>query len=131
MRRGIGIVERSRRPAIDLLSRCLTLRCPACGRSSIFQSPFRVRHHCPACGAIFQREDGFFAGAIMVNMVTTELVILAVYLTCLAVIGPQDGLIHSTLFALTVLVPAALYHHCWGVWLSLVHLIEPLPKHLN
>ncbi|MCA1613698.1 MAG: hypothetical protein LC800_06020, partial [Acidobacteria bacterium] len=56
-----------RRPIIRTLLRGLALRCPVCGRSSIAKQPFRIRHYCPRCGALFQREEGFFVGAIAIN----------------------------------------------------------------
>src|ERR1700749_606287 len=65
------------RPVFPTLARGARLRCPACGARSVFQSPFRVRPFCPACGTIFQREEGFFLGAIMLNVVTTEAVVIA------------------------------------------------------
>ncbi len=67
---------RGERHPIQILMRCLGLRCPVCGRSSIVQTPFKIKDHCPVCGAHFKREEGFFVGAISVNVVTTELVIL-------------------------------------------------------
>jgi uncharacterized protein (DUF983 family) len=59
------------RSAITTLLRSAALRCPVCGSASVFQTPFKIRHHCPACRALFQREEGFFVGAIMINVVTT------------------------------------------------------------
>ena len=69
-------MKSGRRPIFKTLSRALRLRCPVCGEASIVQSPFHIRHQCAACDALFKREDGFFVGAIMANVVTTEFVIL-------------------------------------------------------
>lgn len=104
------------------------LRCPVCGRAPIFRAPYKIRHHCPACGAVFQREEGFFVGAIAVNVVTTELFILAVYLVCLMTVSFNEKLILSVLLPLALVFPLAFYHHSWSVWLSFDHLIEKLPK---
>jgi uncharacterized protein (DUF983 family) len=70
-----------------VLGRCLRLRCPACGESKIATRPFHIRHHCPNCMALFKREDGFFVGAILANVVTTELVILLVCFFFLLIVG--------------------------------------------
>jgi ribosomal protein S27E len=70
-----------------VLGRCLRLRCPACGESRIVTQPFHIRHHCPNCLALFKREDGFFVGAILANVVTTELVILLVCFFFLLIVG--------------------------------------------
>src|SRR2546423_84659 len=123
-------MRRDDRQIITTLLRSLRLRCPVCGLSSIFQRPFKVRHHCPSCGALFQREEGFFVGAITINVVTTELIILVLYLVCLLTIGNYQ-LILTVLFIAGLLFPVAFYHHSWSIWLSLDHLIESLPQYMR
>ena len=122
-------MRRDRPPVISLLNRCASLRCPVCGLSTVFQAPFRVRHHCPSCRALFEREEGFFVGAIMINVVTTELAGLGFYFACLLIIGFSEQLILFTILPLTLLFPVAFYHHSWSVWLSLDHVVEGLPTH--
>jgi uncharacterized protein (DUF983 family) len=109
------------------LLRGLRLRCPACGQSSIVQRPFKIKDHCPSCGAHFKREDGFFVGAISINVVTTEVVILALYMMSLPIISSHDQLVLVLLFTVALLFPIAFYHHSWSLWLSFDHLIETLP----
>jgi uncharacterized protein (DUF983 family) len=113
------------------LARCLRLRCPACGGASIVERPFHVRHHCPACSVLFQREAGFFVGAIVVNIITTEVLIVIVYLICLLTIISRYELILTILFILGILFPVAFYHHSWSFWLGFDHLIETLPKYVE
>lgn len=121
---------RTQRPRISsLLRRCAILRCPACGLASIFQTPFQVRHHCTSCRALFQREDGFFVGAIMINVVTTEVVGLLFYFACLLLIGYSDRLVLFTFLPLTLSFPVAFYHHSWSMWLSGDYLVEGLPHY--
>lgn len=112
----------------SLISRCARLRCPVCGQSSIVRSPFNIKHHCPSCGALFQREEGFFVGALALNVVTTELVVLALYLASLPVISQNFQLILTLLLIVALLFPVAFYHHSWSLWLSIDHLIETLPQ---
>jgi uncharacterized protein (DUF983 family) len=77
----------SKASILTVLSRSVRLRCPACGQSSIARGPFRIRHHCPNCRSLFKREEGFFVGAILANVLTTELMILLVCIVWLMVIG--------------------------------------------
>jgi uncharacterized protein (DUF983 family) len=121
-------MKRDARTIIEIISRCLRLRCPACGRASIVNSPFHIRQECSSCGVSFNREEGFFVGAIMANVVTTELVILIAYLMALAVGHEIDQLVIGVLLGLAVTFPLAFYHHSWSLWLGLDHLIESLPK---
>ena len=117
-----------RRSIITALSRGARLRCPVCGAAPVFQTPFRVRHHCPACGALFQREDGFFVGALMINVVTTEAAVMAAAGLWLLLAGGQDRLLLPLLFAVALAFPVAFYHHSWSLWLAADHLIETLPR---
>lgn len=110
------------------LARGALLRCPVCGGPSVFQSPFRVRQHCPACGTLFQREEGFFVGAIMLNVVTTEAAVLAAAALSLLLFAGRDALLLGLLFAVALLFPVAFYHHSWSLWLAGDHLVEGLPR---
>src|SRR5215831_19594871 len=89
----IDLMKRDPRTILRTLWRCLKLQCPVCGRASIVERPFNLKHHCTSCGVIFKREEGFFVGAIMANVVATEVFILLVYLACLAFtnLGDQIG----------------------------------------
>ena len=80
---------------------------------------------------LFKREEGFFVGAIMVNVVTTEFLIVAVYLGSLLIISSQHQLMITTLLVLGILFPIAFYHHSWSIWLGFDYLIESLPKHVQ
>lgn len=119
--------KRERRPWRMLL-RCLRLYCPACGQSSIVQRPFKIKDKCPVCRAHFKREEGFFVGAISINVVSTELLILALYLICMPLIASYYQAVLALLFATALLFPIAFYHHSWSLWLGFDHLIETLPK---
>jgi uncharacterized protein (DUF983 family) len=121
-------MKRDARTIMEIISRSLRLRCPACGRASIVSSPFRIRQDCSSCGVSFNREEGFFVGAIMANVVTTELVILLAYLLALAIGHDIDQLVIGVLLGLAVTFPLAFYHHSWSLWLAFDHLIESLPK---
>ena len=60
------------RKTATVLVRGLLLRCPDCGQAGIYESLLQVRHHCPNCGLLFQREQGCtftenHAGAITVE----------------------------------------------------------------
>ena len=112
---------------ISALSRGLRLRCPVCGGPNIFRSPFKVRHHCPACLALFQREAGFFVGAIMVNVVTTEAAVMFAFGLCVLAAGAGE-LTLPVLFVVALLFPVLFYHHSWSLWLAGDHFVERLPK---
>lgn len=114
---------------IRVLKRCLRLRCPACGESSIVERPFHIRHHCPVCLSLYKREDGFFVGAILANVVITELVILIFCFFCLLVLGAEYESVLVVLFGVALIFPLLFYHHSWSFWLGFDYLVESLPKY--
>jgi uncharacterized protein (DUF983 family) len=118
-----------RRPILKVSSRALTLRCPACGESSLIDRPFHIKHHCPSCRSLFKREEGFFVGAILANVITTEFVILVVCLFSLLVVGASYQTVLVGLFILALVFPILFFHHSWSFWLAFDYLIESLPKY--
>jgi uncharacterized protein (DUF983 family) len=45
----------------------LRQRCPRCCQGKIFGGFFRMNDPCPVCGLVFQREEGYFLGAMYVS----------------------------------------------------------------
>jgi uncharacterized protein (DUF983 family) len=120
-------MRRDARTFFQTLVRCLKLQCPVCGRDSIVRRPFNLKHRCDDCGAVFKREEGFFVGAIMANVIATEAFILIVYLACIALTNFSDSTILTILFVIAIGFPLGFYHHAWALWLGMDHLIEGLP----
>ena len=90
--------------------------------------PFQIRHYCPSCNSVFKREPGFFVGAILANVVITELMVLAVCYFSLLVLGVSYSKVLWLLFLIGVVFPVAFYHHSWSLWLAFDCLVEGLPK---
>lgn len=67
----------------------------------------------------------------MVNVVTTEVLIIAIYLACLLFINSHYQLIITLLLVVALTFPIAFYHHSWSVWLAFDHLVETLPKYVE
>ena len=121
-------MKRDPRTIVVTLARCLKLQCPACGQSPIVERPFHLKPRCTACGVIFKREEGFFVGAIMANVVATEMLILLVYLVSLLISNLDEQRMLTVLFIVGLTFPLAFYHHSWSLWLGVDHLIEGLPR---
>ncbi|HZN14342.1 MAG TPA: DUF983 domain-containing protein [Acidimicrobiales bacterium] len=50
-----------------MLWRGLWRRCPRCAERKVFRNRFRLVERCPQCGLLFEREEGFFLGAYVIN----------------------------------------------------------------
>lgn len=58
----------------SLLLRGLTLRCPRCGQSGMFQRWTEMVDACPHCELVFEQEEGYWVGALTLNTVVSLLV---------------------------------------------------------
>ncbi|HSR16320.1 MAG TPA: hypothetical protein VLL51_11235, partial [Gemmatimonadales bacterium] len=63
------------------LGRALLLRCPRCGSRGMVGRWGRFREDCPGCGHHYEREEGYWLGAVLLNTVA------AVAALALALIG--------------------------------------------
>ena len=62
----------------------LAQRCPVCLQGRMFAGPFRMHDACPVCGHRFEREQGFFQGAMYISWVLG-----VTYLGVLALLAQQ------------------------------------------
>src|SRR3989442_3201983 len=115
-------MKRDPRTIMLTFGRSLKLKCPVCGRASIVQRPFNLKHRCDACGVIFKREEGFFVGAIMANVVATEVFIVLIYLACITLTNLNERIVLTILFVVGISFPLIFYHHAWALWLATDHL---------
>src|SRR5579885_3644965 len=58
-----------------LFWRAVRLRCPRCGKGKLYVRGYRMYEHCAVCGWKFEREEGYWTGAMAVNLVVTELLL--------------------------------------------------------
>lgn len=67
-----GLAAGGLRRLLTLLGRAFRRRCPYCGGSGVFRGWFELRDTCPTCGVSFSREEGYFLGAMLVNLLVAE-----------------------------------------------------------
>lgn len=60
-----------------MLGRGLIRRCARCGSGRLFRRWFSMVDRCPGCDYRFEREEGFFLGAYVVNLGITQLAVVA------------------------------------------------------
>jgi len=114
--------------ARQVLGRGLRLCCPHCGVGRVFAGPFRMYARCPACRLTFEREPGYFVGAIYLNYGVTVLVAIAGYFALDAVLAPPP-LAQVTLWAaFAVAFPFWFFRYSKSLWLSLDHLVDPVDR---
>jgi uncharacterized protein (DUF983 family) len=110
------------------LWRGLRKRCAVCGSGKLFERWFHMRSHCPRCGTKFEREAGFFGGALFVNLAFTE-VVMFLYLAIATVATlphPSAKLLIVGSIAITVVLPILLYPLSKTTWFAIHLAMQPL-----
>jgi uncharacterized protein (DUF983 family) len=112
-----------------ILKRALLLRCPRCGKGKIFRRRFTTYENCSVCHLVFEREEGFYTGAVAINLVVSELLItaFAVPFSIWAALNPGVPFIPLiiALSPLPVLLPFLFFRHTKSLWIGMAYLLDP------
>ncbi|HWP57544.1 MAG TPA: DUF983 domain-containing protein [Candidatus Acidoferrales bacterium] len=109
---------------IKVLVRGLCLSCPRCGARGIFQSFWNLRRRCPACRLKFEREQGYFVGAIYLNYAATVSIVVPGYflLDYFAGVSLRTQLL--VWGSAAVIFPIAFFPFSKGLWLGLGYMLS-------
>jgi uncharacterized protein (DUF983 family) len=111
----------------DIFVRAIRLRCPACGEGRLYRSLLDTHKGCSKCGMLFEREQGYFVGAVYVNVMVTLFLIVSTYLITIIVAPDYDSGVQIILFVMALAIPLSLFRHARSIWLALDYFIDP-PK---
>ncbi len=109
-----------------IVERALRLRCPRCGRTPLFASWFRMRDACSACGLHYEREQGYFVGAIYVNYALTAVFGMGTVLLLDGLVGLSLGQQLALAVPLMLLAPLVFFRHARSLWLGVGFLADTL-----
>ena len=110
---------------LRLVGRAVRMRCPRCGQGAVFRGWFRTHEACSHCGATFQREPGFFLGAIYFNYGLTALVSTVAYLVGVFVFHYPPQLTMFAILAFCCLFPLWFFRHARSLWLGFDEYFDP------
>ncbi|MEO9255866.1 MAG: DUF983 domain-containing protein [Tepidiformaceae bacterium] len=102
----------------------LKMRCPRCLKGSVYRGFLRMREACPVCGLIFEREPGYFLGAMYASYTIGFVLTLPVWLTLL-LIGQSLGVIMGVSIVLVVLLMPMLFHYSRVAWMHFDYMFNP------
>src|SRR5262245_13216614 len=108
----------------EMLRRAVTLRCPRCGTGAIFSGWFAMHETCPQCGLRFEREPGYFVGAIYVNYAVTAVASLGVPILLDVLFGVGTWTQIAIGGVLAVAVPIVFFRHARSLWLGIDHFVS-------
>lgn len=102
----------------------LRMRCPRCCDGAVYSGLLRTRKHCPVCDLAFEREPGYFTGAMYASYFLGMVATTPVWLTLLMT-GQSLALIVSVSLAEVVVLMPAFFHYSRIIWLHLDYLFNP------
>lgn len=113
--------------AFALFWRAGRLRCPNCGGRGIVRNWMSMAVRCPACGFRLEREEGFFTGAMAVNLVVAELVFLGCFIAAMILTWPNTpwGTLQIAAIVLMLFFPILFYPFSRTLWLAFDLLLRP------
>lgn len=110
-----------------MLVRGFSRRCPDCGSGSLFDRYFSMVDRCPRCDVSFERDEGYWVGAMIVNTAFAILVFLAIVVGGIAISWPDvpwNTLLIASISSM-IIVPIALYPTSKTVWVALDLMVRP------
>jgi len=104
----------------QMLWRGATLRCARCGQGKLFHRWFDIVDDCPGCGLHFEREPGYWAGALAINIGLVAAVFAVVLVIALALTVPTVPVVEIlvVLVPLMIVLPIVFYPFSKTIWLA-------------
>ena len=114
--------------AVRLLVWGLCLRCPRCGAHSLFRTWFTMYERCAVCQLRFEREQGYFLGAMYINYGVS--VVLALIGSFALEWWTHPSLTQQLLLwiGFCVFFPVLFFRHSRGLWLAFDHIFDPVEE---
>jgi uncharacterized protein (DUF983 family) len=104
-------------------------RCPKClsGRvfPPFFRGPFRMNPQCPVCGIRFEREPGYFLGAIYFSYGSGVAIGSAMYLALTLGLGWSDTRALVVISAVLLSLTPVTFRYARVVWMHFDQRLDP------
>jgi len=101
------------------------LACPRCAARTLFRGPFSMHAQCAVCHLTFEREPGYFIGAIYINYAATVLLAVAGFLLLDAYNALSLTAQLLLWSAFSIAFPLFFFRYSKSLWLAIDHLFSP------
>lgn len=108
-----------------VLGRGMRLRCPRCGAAPLFRGPFSMYPDCLSCHFRYEREQGYFVGAIYINYAVTAVTAIIGYFALEYFFGIPHVQQLILWGAFAVFFPLVFFRHSRSLWLSIDYIFNP------
>ena len=109
------------------LVRAFLAHCPLCGERRIWKSFGEMVANCPTCDYRYEREEGYWVGAMVVNIGAAMVAFMVVFVGGMIVTWPDvpwNGLLIATV-AMMALGPLVFYRQTKTIWVWLDLKVHP------
>jgi uncharacterized protein (DUF983 family) len=95
-------------------------RCARCGSGHLFKHYFTMVEDCPSCGLHFEREPGYFAGALAINIIAVGGLFAIVFVALLAATVPDVPVVELLVVLIPIMAigPVVFYPFSKTLWVS-------------
>jgi uncharacterized protein (DUF983 family) len=119
---------------IRMLGRGATRRCARCGGGDLFKRWFTMVPDCPRCGLHFEREQGYFTGAIAVNTIVIGGLFAVIFVGTLIATAPDIPIVPllAVILPLMAIGPLVFYPFSKTIWVAIdMAFLQPLGINLD
>jgi uncharacterized protein (DUF983 family) len=112
-----------------MLMRGLTKRCPRCGTGKLFRKWFSMVPDCPGCGLHFEREQGYWTGAIAINTIIVGGLFAVIMAVTIITTQPDIPWVSVLMLVVPIMgiVPLLAYPFTKTIWLAIdLAFLQPL-----
>ena len=104
-----------------LFVRGALLKCPRCGSGHIFWHYFTIKEDCPKCGLHFEREQGYWVGALAWNIAIVMALFIITFVVIMILTVPEVpvGLSLAILVPIMLFGPIIFYPFSKTLWMAL------------
>ncbi|HET9016185.1 MAG TPA: DUF983 domain-containing protein [Thermomicrobiaceae bacterium] len=115
---------------ILILARGFTRRCPRCGDHRIYRRWWAMVGRCPTCGLHFEREEGYWTGAMAIDLVVTEFVFAAALVAVSVATWPNIPMVPLLVAGLLIngVVSVVFYPIAKTIWVAIDLIFHPLEE---
>ena len=82
-----------------------------------------MHERCRTCGLVYEREQGYFVGAIYVNYAITTVACLGTAIALDVLVGVSLAVQLAVALPLAVLVPIVFFRYSRSLWLAIDYLV--------
>lgn len=100
--------------------------CPRCRGSAVFRGRIAMHEQCPSCGLKFEREQGYFLGAMYISY-AFAVVLITTFFWLVSLVAPQASFETVLVAATVVFLPfvPAVFRYSRVLWMYIDRAIDP------